>query len=113
MAPIKRKSIHKGKGLPLNKKQKTTARENEAEGSLSKTGAIPIDQLEWQEVALPDHLEDVEGFFGLEEIENVEIVRDAKNGNIVYKVRRIQSSSDPMSLTVLAFYGVIGCKAPE
>ena len=83
--------------MPFSKKQKTTAvKENDRDGSLSTTGVIPIDQLKWQEVSLPDGLEDAEGFFGLDEIENVEVVRDAKNGNIVYKVGCIQSPSDSM-----------------
>ena len=41
---------------------------------------VNVDQLAWKQVALPDRLEDAEGFFGLEEIDDVEIVR---NGDVV------------------------------
>lgn len=47
---------------------------------------IRLDQLAWKEVSAPDQLEDYEGFFGLEEIEGVEVVRDGVNGNVSYEV---------------------------
>lgn len=37
--------------------------------------AVSIDELKWSTVTLPDRLEDAEGFFGLEEIEGVEVLR--------------------------------------
>lgn len=43
-----------------------------------------LDALRWKEVSLPDRLEDYEGFFGLEEVENVDVVRDP-SGVISYK----------------------------
>lgn len=45
-----------------------------------------VDDLDWKEVALPDRLEDAEGFFGLEEIDGVDIVRSQGNGEIRFKV---------------------------
>lgn len=36
---------------------------------------VRLDELAWREVAMPDRLDDVEGFFGLEEVEDVEVVR--------------------------------------
>jgi len=41
------------------------------------TGAVGLDAdaLHWKEVALPNHFDDAEGFFGLEEIEGVEVLR--------------------------------------
>ncbi|KAK4506598.1 hypothetical protein PRZ48_000330 [Zasmidium cellare] len=44
-----------------------------------------LDALRWKEVSLPDRLEDYEGFFGLEEVENVDVVRDPHSGIISYK----------------------------
>lgn len=38
--------------------------------------AIRLDELAWKEVSMPDRLDDVEGFFGLEEVGNVDVVRD-------------------------------------
>ena len=53
----------------------------------SKPGVVvSIDQLKWNEVTLPDRFDDAEGFFGLEEIEDVEVVKDAGSGNVVYRV---------------------------
>lgn len=51
--------------------------------------AVPQDQLQWQEVAIPETLEDAEGFYGLEEIDDVEVERTGKN--ILYKVRQINT----------------------
>jgi ATP-dependent RNA helicase DDX24/MAK5 len=47
---------------------------------------VSLDQLAWREVTLPDRLDDTEGFFGLEEIEHVEIVRDEESGTVEYRV---------------------------
>ena len=38
--------------------------------------AVRLDELAWKEVSMPDRLDDVEGFFGLEEVGNVGVVRD-------------------------------------
>lgn len=37
---------------------------------------IALDALPWNEVQMPDMFEDAEGFFGLEEVEGVEVVRE-------------------------------------
>lgn len=50
---------------------------------------VSLDDLAWKEVALPDRLEDAEGFFGLEEIEDVEVVRDEQSGKVEYKVGKV------------------------
>lgn len=34
---------------------------------------LRVDDLAWREVAMPDRLDDVEGFFGLEEIDGVDV----------------------------------------
>ena len=48
---------------------------------------------------MPDRLEDVEGFFGLEEIENIDVVKNAENGTVEYRVRRrLQSVYSPIDL---------------
>ncbi|MCJ1282383.1 ATP-dependent RNA helicase [Xylographa opegraphella] len=49
-------------------------------------GVVSIDQLKWNEVTLPDRFDDAEGFFGLEEIEDVEVVKDVGSNSIVYKL---------------------------
>ena len=55
-------------------------------GADKPSQAVSLDQLAWKEVPMPDRLEDVEGFYGLEEVEDVEVVRgDA--GIYEYRVR--------------------------
>ena len=43
--------------------------------------------LAWKEVTLPDRLEDAEGFFGLEEIDGVDIIREEGKPGIQFRVR--------------------------
>ena len=50
---------------------------------------VALHALNWKEVTLPDRLEDAEGFFGLEEIEDVEVVRDVQSGKIEFRVGEI------------------------
>ena len=57
-------------------------------GSKSST-ATALHALNWKVVSLPDRLEDAEGFFGLEEIEDVEVVRDAQSGKIEFRVGEV------------------------
>ncbi len=49
-----------------------------AENGLKASGkrAVALDALPWNEVEMPDMFEDAEGFFGLEEVEGVEVVRE-------------------------------------
>lgn len=69
---------------PINKKRKI------ADG-IHKSGkpdstVTSLETLPWTQVPIPDRFEDAEGFFGLEEIEDVEIVRDEKLGRLEYRV---------------------------
>lgn len=45
---------------------------------------VRLDKLQWKEVALPDHLDDYEGFFGLEELSDVEVVKE-ESGKTTYR----------------------------
>ncbi|KAH7074118.1 P-loop containing nucleoside triphosphate hydrolase protein [Paraphoma chrysanthemicola] len=49
---------------------------------------IRLDDLGWKQVSMPDRLEDFEGFYGLEEIEDVSIVKDASTGNISFETTK-------------------------
>lgn len=50
-------------------------------------GAIVAEhELTWKEVTLPDRLEDAEGFLGLEEIEDVEVVKEGGKDRVHFKV---------------------------
>jgi ATP-dependent RNA helicase DDX24/MAK5 len=79
MAQVKRSRAQESQNS--NKKQKlvTTKR------------AVPIEQLAWKEVQLPERLEDAEGFFGLEEIDDVEVIKDEK-GSFHYRTAATNTS---------------------
>ncbi|KAL2827825.1 ATP-dependent RNA helicase mak5 [Aspergillus cavernicola] len=78
----KRQRDQKGSGPQLKKQKKAgSATEKQPEPDVS----VAIDDLNWSEVALPDRLDDFEGFFGLEEIEGVDIIRPAGKGEIRFK----------------------------
>jgi ATP-dependent RNA helicase DDX24/MAK5 len=53
------------------------------------TTVVSLDNLQWREVAVPDRLEDAEGFLGLgiEEIEDVEVIRDPKSSRVQFRVK--------------------------
>jgi ATP-dependent RNA helicase DDX24/MAK5 len=44
---------------------------------------VALDALPWNEVEMPDMFEDAEGFFGLEEVDDVEVVRDGNRVQFV------------------------------
>ncbi|KAL8740358.1 MAG: hypothetical protein Q9184_008502 [Pyrenodesmia sp. 2 TL-2023] len=48
--------------------------------------AVGIDALPWGQAKLPDRLDDAEGFFGLEEISDVEVIRDLTSGRVEYRL---------------------------
>jgi ATP-dependent RNA helicase DDX24/MAK5 len=45
---------------------------------------VRLDKLPWKDVDLPDRMDDYEGFFGLEEIDDVEVLRDEATGHVSY-----------------------------
>lgn len=70
------------------KRQKVETASNYAPaGAGSDVRKVPValDALPWNEVEMPDMFEDAEGFFGLEEVDDVEVIRD---GNQVKFVSR-------------------------
>jgi ATP-dependent RNA helicase DDX24/MAK5 len=44
---------------------------------------VALDALPWNEVEMPDMFEDAEGFYGLEEVEDVEVVREGNRVQFV------------------------------
>lgn len=64
---------------------KKRAREVEAPKT-SKKAKLRLDELQWREVKMPDRLDDVEGFFGLEEIDDVNVVAN-EAGTVEFQVR--------------------------
>ena len=45
-----------------------------------------VNALPWSQATLPDTLDDAEGFFGLEEISDVEVVRGEEHGRVEFRV---------------------------
>lgn len=83
MAPVERKRSRDGTMQRSKKRQRVV----EVIGTTKKTSTIAtLDSLPWNEVPLPDRLEDAEGFFGLEEVENVEVAKDPSSGQVAYRV---------------------------
>lgn len=84
MASIERKRAREAKPQNSNKRQRV---EPGCAGAKQAGAEVTsLDNLAWKEVALPDRLEDAEGFFGLEEIEDIAVVRDGHSGKVEYRV---------------------------
>ncbi len=54
-----------------------------------------VDSLKWKSVSLPDRLDDYEGFFGLEEVEDVDVVRDDTTGQVSFVAKAVDEPSQP------------------
>jgi len=79
-------------------------------GTTRETSTIVrLDSLPWNEVPLPDRLEDAEGFFGLEEVENVEVAKDPSSGQVAYRVGEAHSNSPRATDLVLIGIGTSEC----
>ena len=50
-----------------------------------KPRIVKADSLPWKSVSLPDRMDDYEGFFGLEEIDDVDVMRDEATGQVRLK----------------------------
>ncbi|CAI7621932.1 unnamed protein product [Penicillium pancosmium] len=50
-------------------------------------GLAGIDDLNWKEVTLPDRMEDAEGFFGLEEIDGVDVIKIEGSAGVQFKAK--------------------------
>ena len=71
------------------KKQKSKPISKAKELTRPNRNVVALNQLPWEEVTLPDRFGDAEGFFGLEEIDGVEILKDAVKGTVQYRVGKI------------------------
>ncbi|KAL2441093.1 ATP-dependent RNA helicase MAK5 [Exophiala dermatitidis] len=79
---VKRKAV--ASGQQPRKKQKPSDSIAKAE---SVGAGFRPDSLRWKPVPLPARLEDAEGFYGLEEIEDVEVVRDETGHQVTFRPR--------------------------
>ena len=85
MALIERKRQRKKDITQPRKKRKgdEVVRLSAKGGTEART--ISLETLPWHQVPFPENFQDAEGFFGLEELSDVDVIR--KSGNIEYKVR--------------------------
>lgn len=69
----------------VSKKRKKASKSSPASDD-GWDGVVGLEELNWKEVALPDRMEDAGGFFGLEEIEGVDVVKPQGGGEVQFKV---------------------------
>ena len=92
MAPIEKKRHRSLASFKAKKRQRIGPKDGDLQGA-PKSGAVGLDKLPWNQVAV-DRLEDAEGFFGLEELSDVEIVKDPTLGKLEYKVGQERALED-------------------
>ncbi|CAG5141442.1 uncharacterized protein ALTATR162_LOCUS940 [Alternaria atra] len=80
-----KKASHKG-----NKRQKLDDFPKPLPASTKAKRRVQLNELGWKTVSMPDRLEDTEGFYGLEEIEDVEIVKDPVTGNLTFETTKTE-----------------------
>ncbi|KZM27442.1 RNA helicase [Ascochyta rabiei] len=76
------KAAHKA-----HKRQKL---ENSLKPTRKQKRRVQLNELGWKTVSMPDRLEDTEGFYGLEEIDDVDIVKDPTTGNITFQTTKTE-----------------------
>lgn len=77
--------------VPTTSQRSKKRQKVETSGSYAPAGAgsdvrkvpVALDALPWNEVEMPDMFEDAEGFFGLDEVDNVEVIRDGNQVKFV------------------------------
>ena len=74
--------------------------------SKAALGTVNVDLLPWNEVPLPDRLDDAEGFFGLEEVGDVEVMRDTASGKVEFRVGKAHPTF-PKAVPVLIWTGAL------
>lgn len=84
MAPIEKKRHRDLASFKAKKRQRIDPKNDDSRVGI-KSGAVGLDKLPWNQVPV-DRLEDAEGFFGLEELSDIDVVRDPTIGKVEYKV---------------------------
>lgn len=90
--PTKVAAMKQKKRRKLDPESKATTKSAAQDGQKRRTR---LDALAWTNVAMPDHLDDYEGFFGLEEVDDVDVVRDKVTGALIFNARpTVQTDND-------------------
>ncbi|KAK5625998.1 hypothetical protein RRF57_001714 [Xylaria bambusicola] len=92
----KRKLLAGGASLS-SKRTKTSSVPHKSGKSKRAKRPVGIDSLPWSKAKLPDMFNDAEGFYGLEEVEGVEVVRGDNN---IVEFRTAVASEDESSKTI-------------
>lgn len=82
----KRQRDQKGPDSHFKKRKRSGKPINAAQKQPEPEVHVGVDDLDWKEVAMPDRLESYEGFYGLEEIDGVDIVKPQGKGELRFKV---------------------------
>ncbi|KAI0175149.1 ATP-dependent RNA helicase MAK5 [Pestalotiopsis sp. NC0098] len=86
----KRKLAATGDSQKQSKKPKIRAQPKKPSQKARRT--VALDSLRWRTSKLPDMLNDAEGFYGLEEVDDVEVF---KNDDNIIEFRAVDAQSDP------------------
>ncbi|KAL8883933.1 MAG: hypothetical protein Q9192_006964 [Flavoplaca navasiana] len=70
----------------VNPQKRKRAQETRPQKQRKGPGSQGVNALPWTEVSVPDNLDDAEGFFGLEELSDVEIAKDERTGQVEYRL---------------------------
>ncbi|KAF2719211.1 DEAD-domain-containing protein [Polychaeton citri CBS 116435] len=84
MAVPKRKQDLSSKPPKHGASKRRRVAKNESTSNTGDRKERRLDKLLWKKVALPDRLDDYEGFYGLEEVDDVELLRDPSTGGIKF-----------------------------
>lgn len=88
----RKRSRHDASTIPKQKKQKNGYPSTKTTIGPRKT--VPLDELAWAQVAIPGDLDDYEGIYGLEEVDDVEVVRDPETKILTYKASKTKDPED-------------------
>lgn len=86
MASISRKQSRDNKSQSSRKRQRGDFAERLSERLDAPEKIMSLDALPWAPVSLPLGFGDAEGFYGLEEISDVEVVKGSKAGKLECRV---------------------------
>ena len=92
-AAEKKRPLHpKAAPMEARKRRKMDGKEQsqpqaKARSEVVRKIGVKADALRWKSISMPDHLDDYEGFFGLEEVEDVEVTRDEATGKVSFASR--------------------------
>ena len=84
MAPMLKRRRHRDILEQPSKKRKSDQRNRGNPDQASAPRIVSLESLQWHQVPFPETSQDAEGFFGLEELSDVDVVRDSNK--IEYKV---------------------------